>query len=155
MSELQRLVHGEENWDVKVNNLIDAFNLELKKSDVSSDPVNVAIANGWTKADNSDCYIKKFPMANGSDLKVMQLNIKNSNVQGNANFTSIVTVPNEFGTIVSRPVGSTTSIEVDGHFQGYFEWSFADFNHLGGNYFPVNGEGGPFNIILRATILYF
>lgn len=154
MADLPKLAHGEPNWDTKVNDLIDKFNLEVKKGDVSSDPVDVTISNGWTKADGGS-YVKAFPLANGTTLKAMQLNIQNSSVQGGVNFGSIVTVPNEFGTAIARPVGSTTSVEVDGHFQGFYEWSFADFNHLGGHYVPNDGQGGPFNITLRATILYF
>ena len=154
MADLPKLAHGEPNWDTKVNDLIDKFNLEVKKGDVSSDPVDITISNGWTKAEG-DSYVKEFPLANGSTLKAMQLNIKNDSVQGGANFNSIVTVPNEFGTAISRPVGSTTSVEVNGHYQGYFEWSFANFSQLGGNYVPIDGSAGPFSITLRATILYF
>ena len=137
---------GQNDWVNVLNNNFTELGKQSERADL-------VISNGWSQINNEECYVKRIPLPSGDVLKIMQLNIQNANVQNNAGFYSIVKVPDDFGTAYARPVGSTTSINVNGHFQGYFEWSFSDFNNLGGTYNPT--DAGSFNIQLRATLLYF
>lgn len=58
MEQLQTLIHGEPNWDTKVNDLIDKFNEEVKNErlvilqDWTSD--GVVLENGFNLPDDSD-----------------------------------------------------------------------------------------------------
>lgn len=139
---------GQKDWVTVLNNNFTELGKQSERADL-------VISNGWSQINNEECYVKRIPLPSGDVLKIMQLNIQNASVQNNANFGSIVTVPDDFGSAYARPVGNTVSINTEGHFQGYFEWTFANFNNLGGSYVPLNGESGTFNIQLRATLLYF
>ena len=139
---------GQRDWvDILDNNFT-----ELSKK---FDKAPVVLGAGFNPAGQggNDNQVWALPLPNGLTLKIMHLSIQHDGVQP-AKYSPIVTVPDEFGTQLAQPVGTTYPLNTNGHNQGYLEFWWANYNNLGGTYWPFDGQAGPFSFSINTTILY-
>lgn len=136
-----------------VNVINQNFNELVKKSETAP----IVLGEGWSTNNNSDPQDNKvmaLPMNNGKTLKILRLSIHNPSVKAGADYSHCITLPNDWGTVSSHPIGNHITIENQGHFQGSIEFYGADYYHIGCGYHPMDGQGGPYDVYINATLLY-
>lgn len=137
---------GQKDWV----NIIDNNFTELSKQ---GETVDLSLQNGWVGV-NGDNRVQSIPLANGTILKRVELNMKNPSVRAGQSFDPIAILPNGFEPHITHLIGGHIATDTDGHFQGILEFWLSSGNRLGAYYSPLNGGMGPFSFELHADLLY-
>ena len=145
--DLTNIVPGQKDWVNVINNNFKELSRQGEKTDV-------VLSDGWVATSNGQNWVQSLPLTNGTTLKIMHLSIHNGAVRASDNFPNAVTVPSDCGVTVGPPVGKEITVTVGGHFQGTANFYGADYNHIGFGYSPLNGEAGPFDVTMDATLIY-